>query len=465
MQSLTSKPWSRWVGLVGPVGVIVLAALLRIPTIGSDSLWIDEAASWTQARRDFVDMLAATAKDNYPPLHNVILHLAIRMFGDNEWVLRLPSAFLGIGTVGLLLWIGTSLGSRRTGLLAALLLALSGFHIWYSQEARMYALYAFSATWLAGALFAFMKSRTTASGVAAALATAALLYSHPFGVLTWVSILAPAAALEMASSRREGRRALFGGQLVAAALFIPWAVVLVQRSERVLENGFWIPPLTLTSFYKNIELLATGPIGLAVICAGLVVLAVRFRSLKGNERSVVVVLICWAIIPILAAAGISVLALPLFISRYLIASLPAFVLLAAIGFAGLRFPTSAVAVPVIVAAAMSAAMIDKSPGARADWRSVAQHLAANGTMADCVVVYPGFNATALAYYRRDTPCLMRGNPNKAPALPPATQRVFIVVNQSVDVADSPLGDFMSTGWVSKTHEFHPLVVFDLQPDR
>ena len=91
-------------------------------------------------------MLAATARDNYPPLHNIILHFTIAMFGNPEMALRAPSALLGVGSVYLLYRVGALLWDRTTGLIAALLLALSGFHVWYSTEARMYTLLSFTAT-------------------------------------------------------------------------------------------------------------------------------------------------------------------------------------------------------------------------------------------------------------------------------------------------------------------------------
>jgi uncharacterized membrane protein len=60
--------------------------------------------------------------------------------GSEEWVLRLPSALVGLLSIYLLYRLGSALFDRLTGLAAALLLAVSPFHVWYSQEARMYAL-------------------------------------------------------------------------------------------------------------------------------------------------------------------------------------------------------------------------------------------------------------------------------------------------------------------------------------
>ena len=126
--------------------VVVIGALLRLHNLGTESLWADEAASSTQAKDSLADLIKRTARDNYPPLHNLALFAAIKLFGDSEWSLRLPSATFGVANIAALYWLGTMTVGRTAGLIGAVLLALSPFHLWYSQEARMYSLLALAAT-------------------------------------------------------------------------------------------------------------------------------------------------------------------------------------------------------------------------------------------------------------------------------------------------------------------------------
>ena len=139
--------------------ILALATWLRFYDLSRTSLWFDEAGSWQQASLPFLEMLSATARDNYPPLHNIILHFTIAAFGDSEQALRVPSALLGVATIYVLYKFGALLWGRSTGLIAALLLTLSGFHVWYSTEIRMYALLAFTAT--AFVLTAFYAAERT----------------------------------------------------------------------------------------------------------------------------------------------------------------------------------------------------------------------------------------------------------------------------------------------------------------
>ena len=218
---------------IGLVVVLIVAAVLRFYDLDRTSIWLDEARSWRQARQPFIEMLAATARDNYPPLHNIILHFTIALFGDSETALRVPSALLGVGTVYLLYRVGTLLWDRTTGLIAALLLALSGFHVWYSTEARMYALLSFTATLFVLSVIQATRRPNWMTLAGCAAAGTALLYSHIYGsfIFVGISLYVSAALLMRASWINVGWRGWIISQAVAVALFLPWADVLLDRAE------------------------------------------------------------------------------------------------------------------------------------------------------------------------------------------------------------------------------------------
>src|SRR5947209_224053 len=77
-----------------------------------------------------------------PPLYFVIAWGWARVFGTGETGLRLLSALCGIATIPVIFACGRELVSRWVGLVAAGLAAISPFLIYYSQEARSYALFA-----------------------------------------------------------------------------------------------------------------------------------------------------------------------------------------------------------------------------------------------------------------------------------------------------------------------------------
>ena len=135
-----------------------IGGFLRIHQIGDKSLWIDEAFSVWMSRQPIPDILAWLVRvDQHPPLYYLSLHLWGRALGPalaggaddpvtRAAAARALSALCGALNIPVIYALGRRLMGREVGLLAALILALSPFHIWFAQEARMYALLSLNAS-------------------------------------------------------------------------------------------------------------------------------------------------------------------------------------------------------------------------------------------------------------------------------------------------------------------------------
>ncbi len=135
--------------------ILILSLLLRLVGL-RQSLWLDEAIG-ALAVRDlsyreiFTSFLAV---DNHPPLYYLLLKFWTGIFGYSEISLRMPSVLFGVGAVYLTFVIGKKVtGDKLISTVAALFLATSQFHIYYSQEARMYSMATF---FVAVAVYAFL---------------------------------------------------------------------------------------------------------------------------------------------------------------------------------------------------------------------------------------------------------------------------------------------------------------------
>jgi mannosyltransferase len=405
--------------LLVALALTVLAAYLRLRDITVESLWWDEVVSWQQSRGSLAELIAMTATDNYPPLQNLLIHFSMRLLGENELALRLPSALLGTLNVLALYWVGTLVGGRAVGLLAALLLCVSGFHIWYSQEARMYALLALSATLFAGTALWVASRPSWIKALASVIAATALLYSHPFGVLTWAAICLGMFVLLLwrrsAGALSAWRFALL--QLLPALLFAPWALLLLGRARVIEETGFWIVPVTPELVVRFMVRLLTGPFMLLTLAFGIAIALLpplaptRLRLLGEAEPSpfprheTLAILLLWGFGPLLAGYVGSLLFEPILIARYLIGSLPALLLLLAIGFCRLpRSPLSLVAFIGLGLAALSSHFLFWPP-VRDDFRGVAIDLAQQLRPGDCLLMKPDSLNALSYYYRRDFACI------------------------------------------------------------
>jgi hypothetical protein len=164
--------------------ITALALAIRLAWLGSKSLWVDEADSFYFASHAFRDIFSRLC-DPHPPGYYALLRVFLA-WGQSEFWVRLPSAIAGALAVPLLVALGRQLDAafapdvpslgRHTAVLASLLLAVAPLHVWYSQEARMYALV--TVLGLCAVYFAlrFALHRRVGDALAYVLAAVAALY-------------------------------------------------------------------------------------------------------------------------------------------------------------------------------------------------------------------------------------------------------------------------------------------------
>jgi 4-amino-4-deoxy-L-arabinose transferase-like glycosyltransferase len=125
-------------------GLTVLAAALRFATLGAQAYHHDEIVTASRVlRADFRHAMEAVGfSESAPPLYYALAWLWTQLTGTGELGLRSLSALAGVATVPVAYLLGAELRGRRTGIVAAALVAVNPMLVWYSQEARGYALLA-----------------------------------------------------------------------------------------------------------------------------------------------------------------------------------------------------------------------------------------------------------------------------------------------------------------------------------
>lgn len=146
-----AEGWLKWFGPTEDIsgvmfwrlfaGIIALAAVLRLWNLDGVSLGTDESITHMHAQLPLSTILLGDI-DYHPPLGPALQHLWVQLFPD-PGMARGPHALLGIGTVAMLMLCLKDLVSRRAALMTGALLAVTAGHIFFSQEARMYALLVF----------------------------------------------------------------------------------------------------------------------------------------------------------------------------------------------------------------------------------------------------------------------------------------------------------------------------------
>ena len=187
--------------------ILLLALFLRLINL-NQPLWLDEAFQFKSTYYFSVkDLLTVYLPGDFnPPLSYLINFGFSRLFGFSEIALRLPAVIFGVLTV----WLVYKLGGKWP----ALLLATSGLHIYYSQEARMYSLAALAVT----ASFYFLRQKRWFWYSVFSLMS---IYSHYLTVFVF-----PA---QIIISKKQDLKKLLLSWVGIVVGFLPWLPVFVKQ--------------------------------------------------------------------------------------------------------------------------------------------------------------------------------------------------------------------------------------------
>lgn len=161
------------------VGLTVVGAALRVAIVQQD-LFADELSSyWIVSTNNLAGVLSTVNSDAEitPPLSFVVGWLATRVELSPEF-LRTPSLLAGVLTIPGVYLLGLRTVGRAAGLVGAALVALAPFMLYYSAEARGYALMIAFVTLSTLAMLAAVDSGRTRWWVLYAAASCAAVYTH-----------------------------------------------------------------------------------------------------------------------------------------------------------------------------------------------------------------------------------------------------------------------------------------------
>jgi 4-amino-4-deoxy-L-arabinose transferase-like glycosyltransferase len=447
--------------------LVLLASFgLRVYRLGDKSVWWDEGLAAWSARQSLVEIAQWTSADVHPPLYFWMLHFWRQASGDSEFGLRTLSVAIGVLTVAATYLLASEVGSRAAGLLAAALVALSRFDVWWSQEMRMYAL---AALWAVLALWAAVRfwdrGRWMDAGLYTLFVTAGL-----YTLYLSVSVLVVANMVWLwvwwrAKERKRTFVRWVVAQLAALMLFGPWLLYALGRMPTwssaspvalgVFLRVYWTVLVVGIPIEVERYLWITLPV-LAIFVAGLVALLVRARRDGRAGRNVALLLLAL----LLPAGVVYLVSLPretFFYSpqlapRYLLLFAPAFYVLLAWGVSVLgtrRLVPLRVLLAVLVLgiAAYGLWTYYSERILVDDYKSLAATLRAYERSDDAVVLYTDRDWPVFAYHHpgpwHKVPHALRVTPENAQAyLSPvweAHQGVWLAVTPYAGVND-PQGE-------------------------
>lgn len=372
--------------------VLLLAAGLRFYALGASSLWSDEGNSWALVSRSFAQIARDAAADIHPPGYYWLLKLWTMPFGASAVGMRSFSALAGVLLVyivyrlGLLLWPPPTPAHQQPALLAALLVAVNPFLVYYSQEARMYLLLALASAALFWGVLAWFtgKDRWGWALVGYGIAAVVGLWTH----YTFPVVMAAAGCgyllLSLATPRalHTTWRPFMVTNLLVILAYVPW---LPTAIDRLLH---WPAPTALATPAEGVPLIIQtlllgplrtwpqplGPWLLAAALLPFVGLVLTWRQPRLRPIAL------WWLAPILLSVGAGLLT-DAFL-KFLLVGAPAWALLSAA--ASTSLPRRAPLALVIGGGALLFAWLVlpayyRAPDARDNYQGVAHYVA---TVAD-----------------------------------------------------------------------------------
>jgi len=350
------------------LAIVAAGAVLRFYRLGYQSFWIDELLTIHAADLGESLSFPEIFWNIQGPLHATLVNLVGRL-STSEVALRAASAVAGVALIPITYLLGKELVDRKTGLIAALLIAISPFAVWYSQELRNYsflmffsalstllvwriveksgrgwALYVASvvlgilSNFAMGFLIAahnvfaagraFTDRRLLGRWVAAYAAIVVLLVPSALGLIRWTRVDSVPERMVVPTQADEGK--LLRGETTFTPAAIPYSFV-------TMAYGSTFGP-SLRELHTGSPARAYARHAALVVPAVLLMAAAWLLGLKRLlfSRRALILVLAIVVVPFAGAAALAILNIKPFNPRYVSVMLPVLVVLAAAGITTLR---------------------------------------------------------------------------------------------------------------------------------
>jgi hypothetical protein len=394
-------------------GIVIFGAVMRFGGLAIPSLWLDEILDYDVATKlthePFWHWLTGFASEHGPLFFAA--ELAGRFAHAPEFAARFAPAVFGV--LAIVIATGTRDEGRGEAITFALLLAGSPLAIYYSREARPYALLILLATlMLAAFLRASASSRETVLPFAIPLL--ALFTTSGAGPLIVASAIT--AAIAFALTRRRFYAIYAIASIIAAAL-IP---LLYRRMPgNAAAAGF--RPLTTRFFQRLLQSFSIGAVDVTAVHRAAYVVAllalIGATALVIRDRVRGAIVIGMAILPIAVSMAALWKLRHWYAVRYVATALPAYLLLAAIGITTLLRlmlrGRTAIAIPIVAMIAAGFLIREGWQSARTEpyrklnWRVIAATIHEHAHARDAVVTTNDWSYVCLDFYLRQLPPRVR----------------------------------------------------------
>ena len=298
------------------------------------NLYSDEVWIITTAASPFHDFIQEILQDwVHPPLFHFLARGWIYIFGLSDLSGRLISITFGVISIPLIYWLGKQIAGSKTGIFAAALLALSPIHIYHSQYGRHYSIFVF---FVILSMVSFLKVYDQPTnrkyGVFYCISNILLVYTHYFG---WLMVFSQ--FLFFLFGRFPFLKHWAVLQVVIYSSYIPWIYIVSKYITKVKHLDWMKPPSfleplhTLSIFNGTIPFSHQKVIGI-LLFGFFILLSLKniFREKIKTRENILFLFLC-IFVPFVSVFLVSHTVKPIWVTRAMLLSIPAYYLLISIG--------------------------------------------------------------------------------------------------------------------------------------
>jgi len=379
--------------------IFLLAFLLRVFHLSHESIWLDEGISIAMAKLSVSDMFNKLLVDSMPPLHYLLLHYWITVFGDGEFSVRFLSLLFSMATIAFSYLLAKKLFNEKVALWLAFFLAVSVFHIEYAQETRNYSMIAFFSVSSLYFLVRWKEKHSLWNILFFVLSCLLLLYTHILGVF-WVMAFNLYFVLSKYWWKETSQISLktwVGSQLVILLFFAPWIKIFFAQSASWNQNS-WMPLPSL----RDILATSTTYAGSYFLLLIFGILFLKSLDTFKENKSRFIFTTFFLIIPTLLLLLSCFLLDSIYLQKYTIASSLFFFILSALGMERYRDGKIQRWILICFLFATAIKLYDYySVSRKEQWRQAVEHVEERAVSGDVVLVDAGYCIkNAYEYYAK-----------------------------------------------------------------
>ena len=318
------------------IGILILAAVLRLYHLGFQSIWADEISTMINTHPSLTNSQLIeniNNKEGFPYFYFMLMKMLHTIFGYNLMVPRFFSAIIGVVSVLMIYKLGKALGNKQMGYIAAILLTVNEFAIYTSQDARPYSIILLAIILSFHSLVLYIKNQNIKTTIYYGLSVGFLLNCSFFGILNVFSQgIILLIILIINKNKINFIKHTFFAFIIGGLLFLP---NLTKLFTLFGIKSFWIPTPTLDTVINVFNEFVSYNIYAIYILIALLFYFIGFLIISNKKQDknsadktyfVSFFLLTWIIV----FAGImyvkSILSSSVFLHRYLIGLLPALLL-------------------------------------------------------------------------------------------------------------------------------------------